>query len=93
MGPLAMDQGEELLASLPETVDNARAELLKDPTLTIGAVEIDTQALNDRIDEAIQNARRRLEYPCGTAGVPHGGNSYSDPRLFSRHLLFSFAWG
>jgi predicted PurR-regulated permease PerM len=56
MGPVAMDQGEALLASLPETVDNARAELMKDPTLTIGAVEIDTQALNDRIDEAIQNA-------------------------------------
>ncbi|MEZ4520160.1 MAG: AI-2E family transporter [Thermomicrobiales bacterium] len=56
MGPVAMDQGDELLSTLPDTIDNARAELIKDPTLTIGAIEIDTQDLNQRIDEAIEDA-------------------------------------
>lgn len=56
LGPVAMDQGEELLSSLPETVDDARAELLEDPTITIGAVEIDTEEVNQRIDEAIEGA-------------------------------------
>lgn len=56
LGPAAMNQGEDLLTSLPETVNNARDELMEDPTLTIGAIEIDTEALNERIDEAIEQA-------------------------------------
>ncbi|CAN5486556.1 hypothetical protein BH23CHL2_BH23CHL2_00300 [soil metagenome] len=66
LGPAAMNQGEELLASLPETVDNARAELIKDPTLTVGAIEFDTEDLNQRIDQAIEDAVADL----GTRAVP-----------------------
>ncbi len=55
LGPVAIDQGEDLLASLPETLDNARAELTDDPTLRIGAIEIDTEEVDDRIDEAIES--------------------------------------
>lgn len=66
LGPVALNQGEELIDTLPETVDDARSELLEDPTLTIGAVEIDTQALNERIDEAIESAVDDI----GTRAVP-----------------------
>ena len=66
LGPVAMHQGEELLSSIPETVDNARAELIEDPTVKIGEVEVDTQELNERIDEAIESAVERLS----TRAVP-----------------------
>ena len=61
LGPSAVSQGEDLISSIPETVENARAELLEDPTLRVGAVEIDTQDLNQRIDQAINDIVGDLE--------------------------------
>src|SRR5690606_33330412 len=55
LAPVAVDQGEDLLATLPQTVDDARTELLEDPTVRIGSVEIDAVHINDRIDRAIED--------------------------------------
>lgn len=66
LGPVAIEQGEDLLDSLPEAIDSAREELLEDPTVTIGAIELDTQEINARIDEAIESAVDDL----GTRAVP-----------------------
>lgn len=56
LAPVAVDQGEELVSTLPQTVDDARAELLDDPAVRIGSVEIDTEQINERIDRALEDA-------------------------------------
>jgi predicted PurR-regulated permease PerM len=66
LGPVAIDQGEELLSTLPETVDNARAELIEDETVNVGAIEIETEELNRRIDEAVESVVEALS----TRAVP-----------------------
>ncbi len=52
-GPLLVDQARSLLDDLPGAVQDAREELLSDPTIRIGEAEIDTREINQRIDEAI----------------------------------------
>lgn len=55
MGPNVVDQGDELLTTLPESVQNAREELLDDPTIHVGGVEIDTREINERIDGTVED--------------------------------------
>ncbi len=53
LGPVVLDQGRGLINSLPDSVQNARNELIADETIRIGGIEFDTRDLNERIDEIV----------------------------------------
>ncbi len=66
LGPVAVDQGDSLLKNLPETVDDARSELLQDEVITVGSLEIKTNEVNEWIDDAVQGVVDRYS----TRAVP-----------------------
>ena len=51
IGPMLVTQARSLADTLPELVEDARAELISDPVIHVGGVEIDTEELNRQIDE------------------------------------------
>lgn len=55
LGPVVVDQGDDLLTTLPDSVQNAREELLDDPTIHVGGIEIDTREINERIDGTVED--------------------------------------
>lgn len=60
IGPLAVSEARSLADTAPELVQNARAELINDPVVHVGGVEIDTEELNRQIDEIAIDLGREL---------------------------------
>src|SRR4029079_17015603 len=74
LGPTVQDQLKELGDSLPHSIRDARAELIKNPEIKILGITFDTQKLDAQIDKsvsdvidplrgrAVQLLRQTLEY-------------------------------
>jgi predicted PurR-regulated permease PerM len=60
LGPLIADQVRDLSESLPQSVRDARAELIEDPEIRFGGITIDTRELDRQIDEVVEDTAARF---------------------------------
>ena len=60
LGPTLIDQARDLAASLPQQVQDARAELIRTPEITIGPFVFDTRQLDQGIDDFVARLSSRL---------------------------------
>lgn len=60
LGPLVRDQVRELSDDLPAFVQDARAELIKDPNITIIGITFDTREVDAEIDDFVEGMTDRF---------------------------------